>query len=43
VDNLRVFQFVQERDSFWRKHVLVTDNIDPQWRQVMRLMGVDVT
>lgn len=43
VDNLRVFRFVQERDSVWRKHVLLTDNIDPQWRQVMRLMGVDVT
>jgi hypothetical protein len=43
VDNLRVFRFVQGRDSVWRKHVLVTDDIDPQWRQVMRLMGVDVT
>jgi hypothetical protein len=43
VDNLRVFRFVQNRDSVWRKHVLVTDDIDPQWRQVMRLMGVDVT
>jgi hypothetical protein len=43
VDNLRVFRFVQNRDSVWRKHILVTDDIDPQWRQVMRLMGVDVT
>lgn len=43
VDNLRVFRFVQKRDSVWRKHVLVTDDIDPQWRQVMRLMGVEVT
>ena len=43
VDNLRVFRFVQNRDSVWRKHVLQTDDIDPQWRQVMRLMGVDVT
>ena len=43
VDNLRVFRFVQNRDSLWRKHVLVTDDIDPQWRQVMRLMGVEVT
>jgi hypothetical protein len=43
VDNLRVFRFVQKRDSVWRKHVLLTDDIDPQWRQVMRLMGVDVT
>ena len=39
----RVFRFVQNRDAVWRKHILVTDDIDPQWRQVMRLMGVDVT
>ena len=43
VDNLRVFRFVQGRDSYWRKHVLETDDVDPQWRQVMRLLGVDVT
>lgn len=42
VDNLRVFRFVQGRDSHWRKHVLETDDVDPQWRQVMRLLGVDV-
>jgi hypothetical protein len=43
VDNLRVFRFVQGRDSYWRKHILETDEVDPQWRQVMRLLGVDVT
>jgi transposase len=43
VDNLRVFRFVQKRDSLWRKHVLQTDDIDPQWRQVMRLLKVNVT
>ena len=43
VDNLRVFRFVQERNSLWRKQILHTDDIDPQWRQVMRLMGVEVT
>ena len=42
VDNLRVFRFVQGRDSNWRKHVLETDDVDPQWRQVMRLLGIDV-
>jgi len=42
VDNLRVFRFVQGRDSHWRKHVLATDDVDPQWRQMMRLLGVDV-
>ena len=43
VDSLRVFRFVQGRDSVWRKHVLQTDEVDPQWRQVMRLLGVDVS
>ena len=42
VDSLRVFRFVQGRDSFWRKHVLQTDEADPQWRQVMKILGVDV-
>ena len=43
VDNLRVFRFVQNRDSVWRNHTLQTDDVDPQWRQVMRLLGVQVT
>jgi transposase len=43
VDSLRVFRFVQGRDSIWRKHVLQTDDADPQWRRVMRVLGVDVT
>jgi len=43
VDSLRVFRFVQKRDSVWRKHVLQTDEADPQWRQVMRSLGVDVS
>ena len=43
VDSLRVFRFVQGRDSVWRKHVLQTDEADPQWKQVMRTLGVDVS
>jgi len=43
VDSLRVFRFVQQRDSVWRKHVLQTDEADPQWRQVMRSLGVGVS
>ena len=43
VDSLRVFRFVQGRDSVWRRHVLQTDEADPQWRQVMRILGVDVS
>lgn len=42
VDSLRVFRFIQGRDSFWRNHVLKTDEADPQWRQVMRALGVEV-
>jgi hypothetical protein len=42
VDSLRVFRFVQGRDSFWRKHVLETDDVDTQWSQMMRLLGIDV-
>jgi transposase len=42
VDNLRVFRFVQKRDSFWRTHHLGTDEVDPQWRQVLRQFNVDV-
>jgi hypothetical protein len=43
VDSLRVFRFVQGRDSVWRKHILQTDDVDSQWRQMMRLLGVDVS
>jgi len=43
VDSLRVFRFVQQRDSVWRKHVLQTDEADPQWRQVMKCLGVAVS
>jgi hypothetical protein len=42
VDSLRVFRFAQGRDSFWRKHVLQTDDADTQWSRMMRLLGVDV-
>src|SRR3990170_396791 len=42
VDSLRIFRFVQGRDSFWRKHVLQTDQADPQWKQVMQILGVEV-
>lgn len=43
VDSLRVFRFVQGRDSVWRKHVLQTDEVDTQWGQVMRTPAVEVT
>ena len=43
VDSLRVFRFIQRRDSIWRRHILQTDEVDPQWRRVMRVLGVDVS
>jgi len=42
VDSLRVFRFVQSRDSVWRKHVLQTDDVDTQWSEMMRCIGVEV-
>jgi transposase len=42
VDNLRVFRFVQKRDSFWRTHQVGTDEVDPQWKQVLRQLNVEV-
>jgi hypothetical protein len=30
VDNLRVFRFVQQRDSVWRKNILETDDVATQ-------------
>lgn len=42
VDNLRVFRFIQHRDSVWKKLVLGTDDVNTQWRQVLALMNTDV-
>jgi hypothetical protein len=42
VDSLRVFRFVQGRDSVWRKHMLETDDVDTQWSKMMRILGVEV-
>lgn len=43
VDSLRVFRFVQGRDSLWRKHVLETDDVDTQWQKVMSKLSIKVT
>jgi hypothetical protein len=42
VDNLRVFRFIQNRDSVWRKQVLGTDDVATQWRQVLAFMHTGV-
>lgn len=36
VDSHSIFRFVQGRDSFWREHRKVTDEADPQWKQVLK-------
>jgi hypothetical protein len=43
VDSHSIFRFVQGRDSFWRKHYKVTDEADPQWKQVLVECGVKIT
>jgi hypothetical protein len=35
VDCHSIFRFVQGRDSLWRKHHTLTDETDPQWKQVL--------
>lgn len=35
VDSHSIFRFVQGRDSFWRRHHTLTDETDPQWKQVL--------
>jgi hypothetical protein len=41
VDNLRVFRFIQHRDSVWKNLVLGTEDVNTQWRQVLALMNTD--
>lgn len=43
VDCHSTFRFVQGRDSLWRKHYILTDGIDPQWKQVAEELGIDIT
>lgn len=42
VDSHSIFRFVQGRDSIWRDHHKVTDQVDPQWKQVLADCGVKV-
>ncbi len=43
VDSHSIFRFVQGRDSFWRNHYRLTDEADPQWKQVLDYCRVKVT
>lgn len=42
VDNLRVFRFIQHRDSVWKRLALGSDDVITQWRQVLALMNAGV-
>jgi hypothetical protein len=38
-----MFRFLEKRDTVWRRHYMKTDEIDPQWKQVLRDLRVKVT
>lgn len=40
VDSHSIFRFVRERDELHYKHHLVTDGTDPQWKQVVKDLGI---
>jgi hypothetical protein len=42
VDSHSIFRFVQGRDSFYRKHYSLTDEVDPQWKQVLDELGIHI-
>lgn len=42
-DSHSIFRFVQGRDSVWRKHHLLTDQVETQWQQVMKDLSIEVT
>jgi len=43
VDSHSIFRFVQGRDSYWRNHYKLTDEANPQWKQVLDDCRVKVT
>jgi len=43
VDSHSIFRFVQGRDSMYRKHYLVTDEVDTQWKMVLNECKVNLT
>lgn len=43
VDNHSIFRFVQGRDSIWRNHKKLTDEVTPQWKKVLMDLNVKVT
>lgn len=41
-DQHSIFRFVEKRDSLWKKNVLETDAIDPEWKRVLKECGTKV-
>ncbi len=41
-DSHSIFRFVQGRDSLWRKHYKVTDDVDPQVKKILLELGIKV-
>jgi hypothetical protein len=42
VDSHSIFRFVQGRDSIWREHKKLTDQVPTQWQQVLADCNVEV-
>jgi len=40
---IKIFRFVQGRDSLYRKHHCLTDEADPQWKKILKNLGVHIT
>ena len=43
VDSHSIFRFVQGRDSLYRKHYLLTDDAQTQWKRILDDLGISVT
>jgi len=43
VDNHSIFRFVRGRDDIWNKHYKLTDDVNPQWKQVLNDCNVKIT
>lgn len=42
MDNHSIFRFLEKRDTVWTKHYAKTDEVDPQWKQVLQDLRVKV-
>lgn len=40
-DQHSIFRFVEKRDSLWKKNVLETDAVDPEWKRVLKILGIN--